>query len=405
MNNRYHKYTPYEKLKTVMLGTFYTAEYFDFIDDILIRKPLQQIATEINEDLDYYAHVLTTHGCHVIRPVMPSVTEFVRYYQQHQKFMMPPLQPRNAFTVIGDTLYILNKENAEGILESLRLYNNNIVDLIDSNTEFFNESIKKKKVCYNSQLNKWYRYEKYMELAGPDWPDFYDYVQGQRSNLPHIAEEIEQFESALCYETKEFRALQGPNIFPTESGLVIDCNEYCDYETWFCNLSGYRGPVIRINTTAGHTDGCFIVLGNKTIIGIDPLIDYAKSFPGYYVIGISSKHYMDYVNKLSPIMKDDNSIWVRWQVQGQESNSRFINFVEKYLQEWTGYAYETVFDVNILAIDETTVCTIGKDPAIIKQLNNRGIECITIPWRHRFFVDCGLHCLTLDLDRDSSTPL
>lgn len=405
MNNRYHKYTPYEKLKTVVLGNFYTAEYFDFIDDTLIRKPLQQIATEVNEDLDYYASVLKAHGCHVLRPVLPSITEFVRYYQQHQKFLLPPLQPRNYFTVIGDTLYQINKENAWGILEGLQLYNSNIIDLTNSNTEFFNKSIEKKKSCYNSQLNKWYRHEKYIELAGPDWPDFYDYVQGQRSELSDIAEEMQGFESSLEYETKEFGRLQGPNIFPTEMGLVIDCNEYCDYETWFRNLSGYAGPVIRINTTAGHTDGCFIVLGNQTIIGIDPLIDYAKSFPGYSVIGISNKHYMDYVNKLSPIKLDDDSIWHRWQVQGQESNFQFINFVEKYLQEWTGHAYETVFDVNVLAIDETTVCVIGNDHAIIKQLNNQGIECVTIPWRHRFFVDCGLHCLTLDLDRDSSNPV
>ena len=31
MNQRYHKYTPYEKLKTVVLGNFYTADYFDCI--------------------------------------------------------------------------------------------------------------------------------------------------------------------------------------------------------------------------------------------------------------------------------------------------------------------------------------------------------------------------------------
>jgi hypothetical protein len=404
MINRYHKYTPYEKLRTVVLGSFYTADYFDFIDNPLIRNPLQQIAIEVNEDLDYYAHVLETHGCNVLRPDLPSITDFVDYYQQHHEFMLPPLQPRNYFSVVGNTLYQINNENQWGILECLQSYNNNIVDLKDRNREFFYKSTEEKKSCYNSELGKWYRHAKYTELAGPDWPDFYEYVQGKRSNLQHIAEEMKSFELALEYETKEFNDLQGPNIFPTELGLVIDSNEYCDYKTWFCNLSGYQGPVIEINTTACHTDGCFIVLGNQTIVGIDPLIDYAKSFPGYTVVGISNSHYMDYVNQLSPIKHDDDSIWHRWQVQGQESNFQFIKFVEKYMREWTGYAYETAFDVNILAIDETTVCVIGSDPAIIEQLNNRGISCITIPWRHRFFVDCGLHCLTLDLDRDSSKP-
>lgn len=402
MTNRYHKDTPYEKLKTVMLGNFYTADYFSFIDNPLIRNTLQQIATEINEDLDYYAQVLKSHGCHILRPNLISIEDFVRYYQQHQEFVLPPLQVRNIGSVIGATLYQINKENRwDRVLDCLQSYNNNIVDLTAHNTAFFHKSIEEKKSCYNSRLNKWYRHAKYIELAGPDWPDFYEYVQGKRSNLQHIAEEMQSFELDLEYENKEFNELQGPNIFPTELGLVIDSNEYCDYKTWFCNHSGYQGPVIEINTTAGHTDGCFIVLGNQTIVGIDPLIDYAKFFPGYSVVGISNNNYMDYVNRLSPL-KNNSSAWHRWQVQGQESNFQFINFVEKYMREWTGYAYETAFDVNVLAIDETTVCVIGSDPTIIKQLNNRGIKCITIPWRHRFFVDCGLHCLTLDLDRDSS---
>ena len=400
MNNRYHKYTPYKKLKTVVLGSFYTADYFDFIDNPAIRNPLQQIATEVNEDLDYYARVLESHGCHVLRPNLVSVEKFVSHYQQYQQFILPPLQPRNSFSVIGDTLYQINKDGQVGILECLQSYNNNIVDLTAHNTVWFHKSIEEKKSCYNSQLDKWYRHAKYMELAGPDWPDFYEYVQGKRSNLPHIAEEMKSFELDLEYDRKEFNTLLGPNIFPTELGLVIDCNEYCDYKTWFCNLTNYSGPIIEINTTAAHTDGCFIVLGNKTIVGIDPLIDYAKFFPGYSLVGISNSHYIDYVNRLSPLKQENNLIWYRWQVQGQETNFQFIDFVEKYMREWTGYAYETAFDVNVLAIDETTVCVIGSDPAVINQLNNRGIECITIPWRHRFFIDCGLHCLTLDLDRE-----
>ena len=29
-----------------------------------------------------------------------------------------------------------------------------------------------------------------------------------------------------------------------------------------------------------------------------------------------------------------------------------------------------------------------------------GIECIPFDFRHRFFWDCGIHCITLDLARD-----
>ena len=400
MNNRYHKYDTCSQLNTVVLGSFYTADYFNFIEDSQVRAPLQTIATEINEDLDYFSQVLTARGCRVLRPQLPTQETFVTHYKRHQSFMQSSLEPRNYYTVIENMLYQLSASPPE-LKHCLNNYNNNIVDLSTNNKEFFNQSIDQSKSCYNSHNNKWYRRAKYTELAGPDWPTFYNYVQGQRSNIQHIAEEMKSFESVLEYETKEVGPLQGPNIFPTALGLVIDCNEYCDYETWFRNYSGYCGPVIRINTAAGHTDGCFVVLGNQTILGIDPLIDYTNFFPDYSVIGVSDQNYMDYINKNKTI-KNQTGLW--W-VNDINISNQFINFVDTYLQEWTGCAYETIFDVNVLAIDEKTVCTTGTDPAIIKQLNNRGIECITIPWRHRFFVDCGLHCLTLDLDRDSSKPL
>jgi glycine amidinotransferase len=34
-------------------------------------------------------------------------------------------------------------------------------------------------------------------------------------------------------------------------------------------------------------------------------------------------------------------------------------------------------------------------------LKKHKIEPIHIPWRHRYFFDGGLHCLTLDLKRDT----
>jgi len=397
MNNRYHKYNTCGQLNTVVLGSFYTADYFNFIEDARVRTPLQTIATEINEDLDYFAQVLTTHGCRVLRPPLPTPDTFISHYKQHKSFMPGPLQPRNYYTVVENVLYQINQSPPE-IQSCLTDYNNNIVDLSLINYEFFYQSTAQARSCYNVYNNKWYRRAKYAELAGPDWPTFYEYVQGQQSNVQHIAEEIKSFESALEYETKEFLPLQGPNIFPTALGLVIDCNEYCDYETWFREYSNYQGPVIRINTGAGHTDGCFVVLGNQTILGIDALLDYTTLFPGYSVVGVSDNNYMDYIKKDITVKNQPGS---RWWLDAINLTDQFINFVDTYMQEWTGCAYETVFDVNALAINETTVCITGTNSAIIKQLNNQGIECITIPWRHRFFVDCGLHCLTLDLDRDS----
>ena len=89
-----------------------------------------------------------------------------------------------------------------------------------------------------------------------------------------------------------------------------------------------------------------------------------------------------------------------WWLSGEEHNNEFINYVETNLKSWVGYVAESVFDVNVLALDEHTICVSNITEDIQKQLRSRGIECILVPWRHRFFVDGGLHCITLDLYRD-----
>jgi N-dimethylarginine dimethylaminohydrolase len=89
-----------------------------------------------------------------------------------------------------------------------------------------------------------------------------------------------------------------------------------------------------------------------------------------------------------------------WWLAGEEHNDEFIRFVESNLRPWTGYIAESVFDVNVLALDANTICVSNVTPIVKEKLRQHNIECIVVPWRHRFFVDGGLHCITLDLYRD-----
>ena len=238
-------------------------------------------------------------------------------------------------------------------------------------------------------------------MAGPDWPDFDRYVQGDRSGIPAIQQELASFDTALQYETKEFGCLQAPNIFPVNGALYVDAPEYFDYQQWAQRHVKFPGPVVQITTGAGHTDGCFVVVGQQVIIGVVPGIDYVQTFPGHRVVA-SASSYIDAVARRADVNGYLNRSW--W-VPGQETNQQLINYVDQYMQDWTGTAYETSFDLNVLALDEKTVCMIVCDPEIVKQLNSFGITVIEIPWRHRFFVDCGLHCLTLDLYRENDKTI
>jgi hypothetical protein len=396
----YHKQNPYDELRTVVVGNYYTPDYFDFIDLPAVADPLKRIAEEINQDLEYFCNFLRSQGCQIIRPQLPDKSLFEEHHSTTQQFLMPPLQPRDSHTVVGNKLYCLEEWPLVDtfVNDALLKYNSlDYVDLSRENQKFYDSNMEANLACRNSNTNVWYSKQKYQELAGPDWPVFADYVQGYRTNLPNIQTELAHFEQALCYETKELHAVQGPNVMPVDDRLIVDANEYCNYANWIKHHvdCGDR-DIFQINTKASHSDGCFVVLGHNVILGIDPLIDYDRAFPGYRVIPVLPGNYQDQLDNFF-IMKQ--RVDGRWWVPGQEHNEAFINFVELYLKDWTGHVYETVFDVNVLAVNPDTVCVANHNPVIFEQLKQNGIDPVVIPWRHRFFVDCGLHCLTLDLHR------
>jgi hypothetical protein len=395
----YCKNNTYDELQAVVLGNYYTPDYFRFITDANIREPLMRIAHEVNEDLATFEKILIEHGSRVIRPNLPTIDDFVAYHQQTQQFLLPPVNPRDCHAVVGDRMYRVSplEKSNQLVDDCVTSYNSNVTDLSAINQEFYEHSMRQAQSCYNADLDTWYCRDKYHELAGPDWPQFEDYVAGARSSHPFVQQELEQFAQVLCYETKEMSWLQGPNIMIDNHHVVIDCNEYCDYATWAQQHMDLGGRQIsQTNTRAGHTDGCFVILGQRTILGIDPLIDYARHFPDYHVIGVSAESYQNHLDGFS-VMKQQ--VGGRWWVPGEEHNQPFTNFVEQYLRDWTGHVYETVFDVNVLALNPETVCVSNHNPDIFSKLQQRGIDPIVVPWRHRFFVDCGLHCLTLDLHR------
>ena len=396
----YYKNNTHDELRAVVLGNYYTPEYFRFITNASIREPLMRIADEINEDLAAFERILIQHGSQVVRPKLPTVDQFIEHHEQTRQFLMPPVNPRDCHAVIGHTMYQTSPLDQSNRLvdDCVASYNSNhLVDLSVANREFYYNSMAQVQDCYNPQLDTWYCRNKYAELAGPDWPRFEDYVQGARSSHPFIQQELDQFSWDLCYETKEVHWLAGPNIMPVDNHIVVDCIEYCDYAGWIReHMDIGSRTVSQINTKAGHTDGCFVILGQQTILGIDPLIDYARHFPGYHVIGVPAESYQSHLDDFL-IMK--RRVEGRWWVPGEERNEAFTNFVELYLRNWTGHVYETVFDVNVLALNPETVCVSNYNPDIFRQLKQRGIDPVVVPWRHRFFVDCGLHCLTLDLHR------
>jgi arginine deiminase len=92
----------------------------------------------------------------------------------------------------------------------------------------------------------------------------------------------------------------------------------------------------------------------------------------------------------------------RWFMPGFEKDNNLITMVDHYFDEWVGQVSETVFDVNILIIDPKNIVVSTHNDLVESACARHGIEVHVVPFRHKYFWDCGIHCVTNDLNREGS---
>lgn len=153
---------------------------------------------------------------------------------------------------------------------------------------------------------------------------------------------------------------------------------------------------INILNVGGHTDGCFHTLKAGAIISLYEIQHYEKTFPEWEICYLPNQSW----DLVEPFLKMKGKVSGKWWVPGEEDNDEFIHFVETWLQNWVGYCEESVFDVNVLMLDEHHVCVNNYNETAFAFFKKHKIEPIIVPWRHRYFWDGGLHCITLDLYRE-----
>lgn len=193
----------------------------------------------------------------------------------------------------------------------------------------------------------------------------------------------------------------GPTYTLVGKDLYVDVETLSEFTPFY---SGHHlkmqelNPDLRVNLLriGGHNDGCFHVLKPGALLSLNNIQRYKDTFPGWDVCYLPFQSW----DKVEGFMKMKSVVNGRWWVPGQEDNKEFIYFVECWLEDWVGYCEESVFDVNVLMLDEHNICVNNYDKDVFDFLKKHKIEPTIIPWRHRYFWDGGLHCITLDLYRE-----
>lgn len=176
--------------------------------------------------------------------------------------------------------------------------------------------------------------------------------------------------------------------------LIVDRRDYPDLDQRIQRMfPEHRVTAVDIG---GHNDAVFAPISPGIIVSTYYHTNYADTFPGWKVCYIENQSW----NAIPDWRRLKHSNRGKWWMPGEERNQEFTDFVETWLTSWLGHVEETVFDVNMLAINERLVMVNNYNKQVFEFLHQHGIEAIVAPFRHRFFWDGGIHCITSDLYRE-----
>ena len=357
----YSVYQHWDKLKTCVVGKSYPPEFYNFIKNPKLRTLFEKIAIETEEDFIKLENLLKSFNVKTIRPVVPEVN--VLEHITSGEMIPPPISmiPRDQMIMIGETFLLFPYEHiikkATGQRHLGKLNNQRIID--------------------NTKKVDW-------------WEPIKNIVKQNNNTII----ENKHDELLKLIPANGITRCGKDLYFGTDNNKIINLGLKKIQQKYFNNYRCHEVP------TYGHVDGVYKPVVPGLIVSTIHAdeISYEKEFPNWEVIHISDEGWNATVEWSQLKAKNNGSWWIK----GYEEDDELIEFVETWLKDWVGYVEETVFDVNMLMIDEKNVICNGYNKTVFDAFERYGITPHILNFRHRYFWDGGLHCITADLDREGS---
>jgi hypothetical protein len=175
--------------------------------------------------------------------------------------------------------------------------------------------------------------------------------------------------------------------------IILDCREAPWLHEYF--QTEFPDHTIVPVYIGGHNDSVFCLLKPGVLVSTHHHSNYSQTLPGWQVKFIENQSW----NAIPDWRKLKHSNSGRWWTPDSDSNAEFTHFVDTWLGHWLGYVEETVFDVNMLQINDHTVLVNNYNKEMFDFFKQQRVEPIITPFRHRFFWDGGIHCITNDIYR------
>ena len=369
----YTVYQHWDPLKVCIVGLSYPPDFYSWIKITHVRELFEKIAAETEEDYQNIIKKLKEFNVTVLRPELPTDCKL------DGQFIPPPMTPRDYTIMIGDTFY-------ESYSPDIKEFYHDVKDLswpiCRSWQEFLQLPNHIQKECYEVH-NLAARPR--MSSAFLAYESIYNHIREQGNNIKH------HINSGL---------IAGSMVSRIGQDLYFGTEKYDqDTNKLQTMLDGeFTATRNHIVNTGGHSDGTYCPVCPGLIISLHDVPNYAESFPGWEVVYLSDQSWTK-VKEFTKLKKQNQG---RWWIPGFEKDQDVVNVVETWLKHWTGYVEETVFDVNMLIIDPKNVIVFNYNKQVFDALDRYGITPHIVPFRHRYFWDGGIHCVTSDLHREGT---
>lgn len=394
-------YQHWDPLKVCVVGRSYPPEFYSFIENPKVRSVLEKIAIETEEDYQKLIKILESFNVTVIRN---DISENREDHFWSGRYSPPPMTPRDHTAMIGEKFYMPGLEFGNNFFSKYKLF---VEELVEFENYCQNPTIENKEylsILINEKLN-----------ILPD-SERIDMVE----RLKCIFRSINHNPLTTFPNNKKFNTFSSIEKFLRDNNTEIIYDKYINAATttrigkdlYFATvvrgekskylrsivkefISDYRIHVVNIGT---HSGGCFNPVKPGLIISLNDIQAYNDTFPDWEVVYLPNQSW----NKVRPFLDLKRKNKGKWWVPGEELNDDFTDFVESWLKDWVLYVEETVFDVNMLVINPTNVIVNNYNKDVFDAFDRHGITAHICNFRHRYFWDGGLHCITSDLSREGT---
>jgi hypothetical protein len=379
----YSVYQHWDPLKVCIVGRTYPPEFYSWITNSNTRKRFEKMAEETEEDYQKLINLLTKKfGTKIFRPEFPSDLQSLYV---DGKWVQPPTAPRDYFLMIHDKFWVPK-----------------IPNLSHAWSVFYRQN---KQSWWSDFVRPSDFYENLPEHAVDIKEKFARFNQVDQAHLDaklkfysHVFDDIQSQGNEIVYTDLDF--INGCFVSRLGQDLYFATQTYHDDKQAIFQQVNNLFPTTRnhVVNSGGHGDAVYCPVAPGLIISLNDIPTYADTYPDWEVVYLPPSDYA-HMREFEYSMKRNKG---RWFMPGFEQDNNLINMVDYYFNEWVGQVSETVFDVNILIVDPKNIIVSTHNNQVEKACARHGIEVHVIPFRHKYFWDCGIHCVTNDLTRDGT---